>query len=377
MSFGKATVTDVDNNQGAFAEHERAFLVVGETSISTNNGKIIAVSPNSDLVAICGANESRVKTCLEAMIANAEDENFRCYVLPIDETDNDLAEQLDKAFKAPNDLKIEGVVYTTALSDQQKITDFQTILSTAISKYAKRLSGHLCCPGIDVDTQTWSDYETATKAIITGLIADDISMTPLLHGNNLGVVMGRLCTRKATVADSPMRNNTGALIGLGSDPVDSNGAALELALLESLSLARFSVPQWYADYDGKYWADHMMLTTETSDYKVFENRRVMNRLLRRVRLLAISKIADRSFNSTPKSIAFHQTFFNRPLREDSKSIKIGEREHPGLIQPPKDKAVNIVWETKYKVSLSLTATPYNSPKEITAYISLDLKNLGE
>ena len=51
-------------------------------------------------------------------------------------------------------------------------------------------------------------------------------VVPLLHGNDLGALAGRLCKHAVTVADSPMRTTTGTMVGLGATPVDMDSVPL-------------------------------------------------------------------------------------------------------------------------------------------------------
>ena len=55
-------------------------------------------------------------------------------------------------------------------------------------------------------------------------------------------------------------------------PLDKDGNELTLAHLKSLETARYSVPMWYPDYDGYYWADGRTLDVEGGDYQVIEKR---------------------------------------------------------------------------------------------------------
>jgi len=139
-----------------------------------------------------------------------------------------------------------------------------------------------------------------------------------------------------------------------------------------LSNARFSVPQWYPGYDGMYWADHMMLDVEGGDFQVYEYRRILDYLARRVRVLAIGRIADRRLNDTAKSISANQTYFARPLREASLPITILGVEMPPMIESPIADAISIVWSSNTNVAIAITATPYKCPKSITLYLGLDL-----
>ncbi|RNM52898.1 DUF2586 family protein, partial [Salmonella enterica] len=134
-----------------------------------------------------------------------------------------------------------------------------------------------------------------------GIAEKSVQLVPRLWGNEPGVLAGRLCNRAVTIADSPARVKTGPLLSLGSDelPKDGAGATLELATLQALEAQRYSVSMWYPDYDGFYWSDGRTLDVEGGDYQSIETLRIVDKAARRVRLLAIGKIADRSLNSTP------------------------------------------------------------------------------
>ncbi|SGZ02145.1 Putative tail sheat protein [Moritella viscosa] len=160
-------------------------------------------------------------------------------------------------------------------------------------------------------------------------------------------------------------------------PVDKDGVTLSTATLKALEKNRLSVPCWYPDYDGIYWADGRMLDVEGGDYQVVENRRVIDKVARRVRLLCIADLGDRSFNSTPFSTKSAQSRYARPLREMSKSTTIGKQMFPGDIQPPSADAITINWVNRNKVKIYIKAKPYDCPKEIVANLMLDLSNPGD
>ncbi|RMN58142.1 DUF2586 family protein, partial [Pseudomonas syringae] len=84
----------------------------------------------------------------------------------------------------------------------------------------------------------------------------------------LGVLAGRLANASVSVADTPMRVATGAIVGLGAEPKDMDGLALTSAVLTQLDAARLSVPQTYPDYPGTYWSDGNLLDTPGSDFQV-------------------------------------------------------------------------------------------------------------
>ncbi|WP_288514888.1 DUF2586 domain-containing protein [uncultured Victivallis sp.] len=370
MAVGSVTVVQVDNLQGDFSEVERVFLFIGRNATSDHDNEIIPIDAAADLDELLAAGESELKTAIAAARVNAVNDNFACYALPI-AADTDWKEALYSALDKPLDLNVEAVVLCTPIKTKTEVEACQVAANEVLSRFAKFICVFACCTGIEPE-ETWSEYMERLGALVDNVNCDRVSLVPQLHGNNLGVIAGRLCNPGASLADTPMRVATGALVGLGEEPVDSGNAPLSMATIRQLAEKRFSVPQWYAGYDGMYWADHPLLAAEGSDFSVYENRRVLDYLARRVRILAIGKIADRRLNSTPKSIAVHKMYFARPLREASHEIEVGGTAMPGLIYPPDDKAIQIAWTSRTSVSISITARPYNCPKQITLYLGLDL-----
>nr|WP_130065534.1 DUF2586 family protein [Escherichia coli] len=83
------------------------------------------------------------------------------------------------------------------------------------------------------------------------------------------------------------------------------------------------------------------------------------------------EIADRSLNSTPGSIAAHQTLFARPLREMSTAASINGVSFPGEVKPPQDGDVTIVWKNKKAVDIYIVVRTYEVPLQITISLLLD------
>ena len=174
-----------------------------------------------------------------------------------------------------------------------------------------------------------------------------------------------------------MRVKTGARGGNGAErPVDSTGRVLELSVLEALDAMRFSVPQWYPDYDGTYWANGNTLDVNGGDYQSIENLRVIQMCMRRVYPLLVSMIGDRSVNQTPASMAKAATRLMRPLREMSRSTMIMGEVFPGEITPPEEGDITLTWITRTYLNAGIAARPYNCPKNIVANLALDLTNYG-
>ncbi len=376
MATGSVSVVQVNNMQGSFDEVERLFLYIGRSGNSETLGEIISVSASSDLDELFGEDDSELKTQISAAIVNSRTDNFVCYAIGIDPDDaedpDDWKDAVYYALEKPNDLNVEAICLCSPVTTNAEVEACYTCATKCLTSYAKFVTVFAAVKGIDPATQSWSDYISELGTLVNGVAADRVCLVPLLHGNNLGVVAGRLCDPAVTVADTPMRVATGALISLGDDPVDVNGSDLDSATISALASARFSVPQWYTGYDGMYWADHCTLDVEAGDFQAYENRRVLDYCARRVRTLAIGRVADRRLNSTAKSIAANKTYFMRPLREASHSVTLAGQEMPGIIKPPEDEDITIEWESNTSVIISIAARPYNCPKKITLYLGLDM-----
>ncbi|WP_414483682.1 DUF2586 family protein, partial [Serratia marcescens] len=97
------------------------------------------------------------------------------------------------------------------------------------------------------EAETWAQYGTRLAALQKDIAGPSVQLVPRLWGNEPGVLAGRLCNRSVTIADSPARVRTGALIDLGRDelPTDSADVPLDLSVLQALNANRYSVPMWY------------------------------------------------------------------------------------------------------------------------------------
>lgn len=374
MATGSVNIIQVNSNQGNFNQVERVFLFIGESAEVTTMHDILAIGADSDLDALLGMADSELKTQISAAIVNSKNPNFACYAIGIDFAVDDWKEVLYAALEHPSDLNVEAVVLCHPVVNKSEVEACQVAAVECLVRFAKFITIHAAVAGIDPATQSWSEYMIAINALVDNVVADRVSLVPLLHGNNLGVVAGRLCNSTVTIADTPMRVATGGLVGLGEAPVDSADAPLNSTHINTFSQNRFSVPQWYTGYDGMYWADHMLLDAESGDFQVYEYMRVIDYLARRVRILAIARIADRRLNSTAQSISANETYFTRPVREASIGIELAGQQFPGLVKDPDADAIVITWTTQTTVSIAITAQPYKCPKKISLYLGLDLSN---
>ncbi|MCS3456246.1 hypothetical protein M2366_002332 [Aeromonas sp. BIGb0405] len=361
-------INNLNQRQGSVTAVERHLLFIG--SAPSNTGKLLSINTQSDFDALLGQADSELKTNLLAARDNAgQNWSAAAFVLPTD------MDWIEAARAAQQTQSFEGMVILGEEITPDLITAAQALNQELIAKWGRWQFILLGVPGINSDAEdgdTWSDYEAKLAALQDGIAADGVALVPMLWPNLLGVYAGRLCNRAVSIADSPCRVKTGALVGVGSKPLDKDGIPLPLATLQTLEANRYSVPMWYPDYDGFYWADGRQLDAEGGDYQVIENLRVAYKVARRMRIRAIARIGDRAFNSTPGSTAAAITYFGKDLREMARATTINGQPFPGDIASPQDGDISIQWISKNLVSVFVVVRTLDCPKGITVNIMLDL-----
>jgi hypothetical protein len=366
MSLGTVQINRLNLMQGALPEIERHFLFIGLGTVNT--GSVLSVGVETDLDDALGVADSVLKTQVEAARQNAG-QNWSAGVMLIDVAMT-WEDAVDYAMGVTS---CEAIVLTDPVDAATDLEAMHTKAGEIMALYMRPVFFMAAVRGLTVATETWAAYTTAIKAITENVAADTVCVVPYLWGHDIGALAGRLCNRAVTVADTPMRVATGPMMGeWAARPVDKDGAAITLAYLKELDAARFSVVQWYPDYDGTYWGDCNMLDVAGGDYQSVENLRVVQKAMRRVYPLAVARIGDRRLNSTPVSIAENKTYFMRPLRAMARSATILGLTFPGEIYPPTDDAIEIVWMDKTTVEIYIMVRPYNCPKNITVNLALDL-----
>lgn len=370
MALGKVSVNNLNLGQGAVTEIERYFLFIGVAA--ANIGELVALNTQSDLDTELGAADSDLKAQIEAARLNGGD-RWACMAAPIGDA-ADWEAALDMAQQ--QGVSVEAVVLTSPVDSGAALEAMHAKAIEIGNVYGRRVFMMAATSGISA-LQDWSAYLAEQRAITLDVSAPRVLVVPQLHGNDLGVLAGRLANAAVSVADSPMRVATGAVLGLGETPVDSADIPLPSAILAELDKARFSVPQTYPDYPGVFWGDGNLLDAPGSDYQVIEYLRIADKAARRVRVLLIQRVADRRLNSTPNSMAANTSALMRPLREMSRSVVFAGQQFPGDIEPPKEGDITLVWMSKTKVEAYLKLRPYNCPKDLTANIALDLSSGSE
>ncbi|ENB4713752.1 TPA: DUF2586 family protein [Yersinia enterocolitica] len=380
MTWPTVTIDQLNQRQGKINEVERTVLFIGSAAADSEiPGDLIALDSQSDITLVLADADTALRENVRAAQRNGG-QNWQAYALVL-AADAQAGDDILAILSAQQMISVEGVIctipITTVADGRTKINLYAALRAELTNKYGRWVWSMLTVSGPTTlpVPMSWSAYQAFLAELETGIAAESVQLVPALWGNEAGVLAGRLCHRSVTVADSPARVKTGALIGLGIDtaemPVDSNGVEVTLAHLRAMHDLRYSVPMWYPDYEGMYWSDGRTLDVVGGDYQIIENLRIVDKVARRVRIQAISKIADRSMNSTPASIAAHQTFFARTMRDMSHSSQINGVMFPGEVKSPQSGDVVITWSDNETVSIYLVVRPYGSAKTIQIGIMLD------
>jgi len=371
MALGKVAVNALNLKQGPFPTVENYFLFIGEGA--TNQDTILFINTDSDLDVELGEADSEIKRQVTAAKLNAG-QNWAAAVIPV--ADGSLWDPaVDLAMN--EDVRVEGIFICTPVALQADITAMEAKAVDILATYGRRVFFIAAAAAIDstpATGQSWSDYITAINDLTDTLAAEHCGIVPYIYDDAVGIYAGRLANDQTSVADTPMRVATGTLIGQDQStlPVDKGGVRYSNAHAKALNDQRFSVPQFYADYEGVYWSDGQMLDVVAGDYTVIENRRVIDKAARMVRIVLIGLLGDRRFSSLPVGEAWAISKLMRPLREMSKSTVFQGIPFPAELKPPQDGDIVITWVTRTQVEVFMKARPFEIPKDITANIVLDL-----
>lgn len=367
MALGTVSVSSLDTGSGDFTTPERQFLFIGYAA--NNSGSTLYIDQSSDLDDVLGSGDSDMKTAISAARSNAST-NWTCVAMPRSSS-GDWQAAFEEAMN--NNILCEAVAVTDAVTDQS-VLDAMTVAAADVeNEYGRSIFFVAKTDAMD-ENQQWESFISTFETLQDGVATENVMLIPEVFDGWLGTVCGRLCHEDVSIADTPMRVKTGAIVGLSTLPSDQQGTQFNMAHAQALNDARGTVPQTYPDYDGIYCTDGMTLAAEGSDYSVIENLRVVNSVKRQVRLLAIQQVGNRAMNSSAASIAANETYFMRPMIDMSKSVVSNGVYMPGDVESPEDGDVSITWVTTSSVTISLLVRPYNSPKAIAAYIGLNLSS---
>ena len=363
MAQGKVTVAAIQTGSGATKQIERSVLFIGQAS--ENNGKILSINAQSDFDVEFGAADSPLKTQVKAWQRNGDD-LVSGYAIPHGAGDNVMA-LIDKAMD--QDVSPEIIVICTPVTGKADIESYQAKALEILSSLARRVRFLLAAPGLTAE-QNWPDLVTSLQPLTDGVVGDRVAVIPLLFGDELGAVTGRLCKSAVTIADSPMRVLTGAM-SLMPHPEDAAGNPLTNSTTATLDALRFSCTQFYADFDGTYFGDVNMLDAEGGDFQKIEIGRIVDMAARAVRIIGIQNVKNRRLNNSSTGIEFGKRIMGKPLRDMARSINIGADKFPGLIRAPKDDSINLTFMNATTLQVVLKVKPIDSPNTIIVGIMLD------
>ena len=199
MALGTVQVNALNLNQGPIDEVERYFLFIGQGT-DTNLGKLITVNTDTDLDEVLGEGGSTLKTQVTAAMNNAG-QNWIAAVFVLD----GVISWDDAVDAAMAQITVEAIVVTDPVAAAADLEAMQTKAENIMAQYMRPLFFIAASRAMDTETEDWTAFTTAIKALTTGIAADKVMIVPTLWGHDQGTLAGRLCDRAVTVADSPMR----------------------------------------------------------------------------------------------------------------------------------------------------------------------------
>ena len=222
MSIGRVQINNLNLMQGEITAVENHLLFVGPGK-GDKVGKLLTVNTDSDLSGVLAGADG-----LLAQVTAARDnggQNWSASVMLYDPEGGGIASWSDAVDEAMELAKVEGVVLTDPLS---AVSDIE-----AMQAKSERIDGQIhaarvvrrACPGVRRRFPELGGVRHGDQASDRGCgrrrlprHADD------LGGRSSGRSWGRLCNAAVTVADSPMRVATGALVGSWTErPADKSG----------------------------------------------------------------------------------------------------------------------------------------------------------
>lgn len=378
MTFPQVQVNQIDLAQDTVNEIERHLLFVSYAPLENYTPGFYTLNTQTDLDKITSSAGDDIRA---AMMNAGQNWSASVYFMDSDEKWQDAVKKCQKYGS------FEGVVLLEDFADWNEEESGFSLTKSAkeaaalrqelIATYGRWTWFILPVKNPVGGDMTWQQYSAALTQWQTGLVADGVMLVPRLYENLPGVIAGRLCNRLVTIADTPARVLTGSLVSVGNATKDKNGETVTADIVQALDAARYSVPVTYADFEGIYWNDGPLLAAKGSDYQSIRILRIVDKVARQVRLLAIRNIGNRSLNSTPSSVEYHQMQFAKPLRTMAKSTTINGVSFPGEVYSPKEGDIVITWIDSTHVNIYVQARPTECPLVIGVNIMVDLSVQNE
>lgn len=378
MTFPQVQVNQIDLAQSAPNEIERHLLFISYAPLENYTPGFYTLNTQTDLDKITSSAGDDIRA---AMMNAGQNWSASVYFMDSDEKWQDIVKKCQQYGS------FEGVVLLEDFADWNEEESGFSLTKSAkeaaalrqelIATYGRWTWFILPIKNPVGGDMTWQQYSAALTQWQTGLVADGVMLVPRLYENLPGVIAGRLCNRLVTIADTPARVLTGSLVYVGNATKDKNGETVTADIVQALDAARYSVPVTYADFEGIYWNDGPLLAAKGSDYQSIRILRIVDKVARQVRLLAIRNIGNRSLNSTPASMEYNKMVFAKPLRTMAKSSTINGVSFPGEVYSPKEGDVVITWIDSTHVNIYVQVRPTECPLVIVVNVMVDLSVQNE
>lgn len=307
MTFPQVQVNQIDLAQSAPNEIERHLLFISYAPPENYEPGFYTLNTQTDLDKINSLAGDDIRA---AMMNAGQNWSAAVYFMDSDEKWQDVVKDCQKYGS------FEGIVLLedfagwnedeSGFSLTKSAKEAAALRQELIAKHGRWTWFILPVKNPAGGDMTWQQYSAALTQWQTGLVADGVMLVPRLYENLPGVIAGRLCNRLVTIADTPARVLTGSLVYVGNATKDKNGETVTADIVRALDAARYSVPVTYADFEGIYWNDGPLLAAKGSDYQSIRILRIVDKVARQVRLLAIRNIGNRSLNSTPASMEYNK-----------------------------------------------------------------------
>ncbi|MIL24652.1 DUF2586 family protein [Salmonella enterica] len=381
MTYPQVQVNQVDLAQGAVTEIERYLLFIAIAPEPQAAG-LLYVNAQTDLSAVLSTSAA-VAGDVNAAMVNAG-QNWAAVVCLIDPATTNWRDAVRDCQRFGS---FEGVVLLDDFAEWNEDSSNYSLVASAneaaalrqelIAKYGRWVWFILPVADAAKGDMTWQQYALALSSRMSGRNADGVMLVPRVYQYLPGVIAGRLCNRLVTIADTPARVLTGSIVSQGDAVADKDGNVITEDIIQALDAARYSVPVTYPDFEGIYWNDGPLLAAKGSDYQSIRIMRIVDKVSRQVRLLAIRDIGNRSLNSTPSSVEYHQMKYAKPLRTMAKSTTINGVEFPGEVYSPKEDDIVITWIDSTRVNVYVQARPTECALVIGVNIMVDLSVQNE
>lgn len=368
MALGTVTVNALNLQQGLPTAVEKYFLFIGIVNDASKQNTVLYLNTDSDLDDQLTPDSNQLKTAIKSARDNAG-QNWSCAVVPV-ATTNTWSNAIDIAVNSQ--INFEAVVIVRSCQNRSDFQEMQSKANSLLTSHAMRvfiLTTTLAIAG----AESWSNYTTSLTSLTDNITAENVLVVAGLANAaiTLGILAGRLCNSAVSIADTPMRFLTGAIQGF-TLPKDTDDIYYNNAHAQALNNARYSVPQLYHGYEGVYWSDGTTLDQDTGDYAVIENLRVVNKTARRIYKKAVTLIGNRAFNASFMGMQWAKNQLASAIHDMTLSTVTNKIPFPSEIQPLKDNAIQIKWQSMNTVIIYLTIRPIECPKDITTNIMLDL-----